>query len=121
MTIIRAVTIFAVTGGREFADAYKVNLTLNNISIFYKRKIMLIHGNARGLDSIARQWAKDNGIHAASVDAIWDYYDNRAGPLRNAAMLAFKPDFVVAFKGGIGTSNMIKQAHEAYIPVYVIE
>lgn len=45
-----------------------------------------------------------------------------AGPMRNKQMLEEgKPDLVVAFPGGAGTENMVKQAKAAGIRVLRIE
>ena len=78
---------------------------------------MVIEGGARGADRLARLWARARGIHVATVDALWDYYDNGAGPIRNQAMLQLRPDVVVAFPGGTGTADMVKRAKAAGIQV----
>lgn len=36
-----------------------------------------------------------------------------AGPIRNSFMLALGPDLVLAFPGGRGTADMVRQASEA--------
>jgi ABC-type Fe3+-hydroxamate transport system substrate-binding protein len=44
-------------------------------------------------------------------------YGPSAGPIRNGRMLEYKPDLVIAFPGGRGTANMVKQARKAGIAV----
>jgi hypothetical protein len=49
----------------------------------------------------------------------WKRLGTAAGPARNAKMLRDgKPDMVIAFKGGRGTANMVKQATEAGVTVF---
>lgn len=99
-----------VCGGRDYQDGVGC-LSLLNIGI-------LIHGDARGADRKAAEWAKANGIHAVAVPALWDLYGKRAGPLRNAAMLKLNPNYCVAFPGGAGTRDMIKRCEAAGLPVW---
>lgn len=72
---------------------------------------VLIHGAARGADTLARDWAHRNGITAEAYPADWARDGKSAGPLRNLRMLADgKPDLVIAFAGGKGTAHMRKVA-----------
>ena len=82
-----------------------------------KRAHVIIEGGAPGADRLAREWAERNGIHCATVKARWANYNAAAGPLRNAVMLSLGPDLVVAFPGGVGTENMVKQAEAAGVDV----
>ncbi len=78
---------------------------------------MVIEGGARGADRLCRLWCREKGIHVATVEALWDFYDNGAGPIRNSAMLQLKPDIVLAFPGGNGTKDMVKKAKAAGLTV----
>jgi hypothetical protein len=80
---------------------------------------VLIHGGAKGADSIAGLWAAQRNIRVDVFKADWKALGKRAGPVRNARMLfEGKPDLVVAFPGGIGTLNMISQAKAAGVVVW---
>ena len=79
---------------------------------------MIIHGNARGGDTVGKLWAIRNGIHHAAVDALWDFYGKPAGYKRNAAMLILQPDYCVAFPGGSGTQMMVALCMKNNIPVW---
>lgn len=71
----------------------------------------VIQGEARGADALAKLWANFMKVPVVSFPADWKKYGNRAGPVRNLQMIEEgKPDLVVAFRGGAGTTNMIKQA-----------
>lgn len=82
---------------------------------------VLIHGAAPGADTFAAEFAQGLGfveIHA--FPARWKELGKIAGPMRNTQMLKEgKPDIVLAFPGGRGTSNMIAQAKASGIQVVV--
>jgi hypothetical protein len=81
---------------------------------------IVIHGNARGADSIADEEAKKLGLATLAVPANWNEHGKAAGPIRNGSMVdllvMFKREgydcFVHAFplKNSIGTHNCIRQA-----------
>ena len=103
-----------VCGGRDFTDEELVNRILNQ---FYNEHgqeyITIIHGGAKGADSLAGKWGKESGVPVEVYPADWKKHGRAAGPIRNKQMLdEGKPDIVIAFKGGKGTRNMITQAKE---------
>jgi YspA, cpYpsA-related SLOG family len=113
--------IVLVTGGRDFRDRKRVFAFLNKVHA--ERKItFLMHGAARGADTLSDEWAKSVGVQPVAFEALWDFYGDPAGTKRNTAMLAFcRPDVVVAFPGGRGTANMMRQAYDAGIEVLDVE
>lgn len=85
-------------------------------------KIEIIEGGAVGADRAAHQWAIHNYINVKTFEANWKEFGAAAGPIRNARMLdEGKPDIIIAFPGGRGTANMVKQARERGIEVREIE
>jgi hypothetical protein len=73
--------------------------------------MVVIQGEARGADKLAKKWAEFINVPVVSFPANWALYGNLAGTIRNLQMIQEgRPDLVVAFKGGAGTRNMIKQA-----------
>lgn len=111
-----------VCGGRKYSDVDKVCDTL--YEIHRNTPItLLIHGAARGADSIADWWARftDNNVLIKACPADWGQYGLRAGYVRNTYMASLKPDLVVAFPGGKGTANMVDIAKKAGIPVREIQ
>lgn len=78
----------------------------------------IIEGGARGADACARGWAAEEGVKCVTVPADWATHGKAAGPIRNRRMLTdFAPDLVVAFPGGRGTADMVRQAEAAGVPV----
>lgn len=113
-----------VCGGRKFSDRDLVYKVLNVIHNGVKGGITtIIHGGATGADSIAGDWSANVLKKEAEVYlANWNMHKTAAGPIRNRKMLKEgKPDIVVAFPGGSGTSDMIKIATTAGVKVFDIE
>lgn len=109
-----------VCGGRYFADVALLNRTLDELHAETPIAV-LIHGKASGADTLAGQWARRRIVPTREFPAQWRKYGQRAGPIRNQQMLEEgKPDLVVAFKGGEGTSNMVMQARKARVTVMEI-
>lgn len=104
-----------VCGGRNFNHEKWLYRILDEMQ--EKTSItLIINGGAAGADKFAREWAKLNAVPVKRLDAEWRRYGKAAGPIRNQAMLALKPDLVVGFMGGSGTMNMLTLAREASIP-----
>ena len=83
--------------------------------------IEIISGMAKGVDTVAVDWAVVNWCRWHAFPALWKVYGNSAGFIRNKQMLEEgKPDIVIAFPGGKGTENMKAQARLAGIQVMEI-
>lgn len=110
-----------VCGGRKFAER---ELAFAVLTQLHRDEPIscIIHGDQTGADTIAKEWAVETGIPHRPFPADWFGYGGRAGPMRNRRMILYgKPDLVIAFPGGKGTVDMIRQAMRAAIPVYEID
>lgn len=102
-----------VCGGRTYRDADTVFRVLSGYPITH-----IVHGGARGADTLADQYARKAGLPVAEYRAKWHTYGKAAGALRNAEMLADgRPHIVIAFPGGTGTADMVRRAKRAGVPV----
>jgi len=100
-----------VCGGRDFNELGWVYDELDKLHA--DREVSLvINGSARGADSLAQEWAQERQVPYLSVPAKWDKYGKSAGYKRNAEMLTFEPDYVLAFPGGKGTKMMCELARK---------
>jgi hypothetical protein len=110
-----------VTGGREFEDRTRLVEVLDRLH--QERGVTsLIHGAAKGADTLAGEWAESHGISVLACPADWRRYRRAAGPIRNKQMLIeHSPDLVVAFPGGTGTAHMISLAEKAGVEVVHID
>lgn len=82
----------------------------------------VIQGGARGADLLAGQWAVLNAIQNVECAANWFAHGQRAGFLRNGAMLMLLEkgrDKVIAFPGGNGTADTVAKATK--LGHYVVE
>lgn len=127
-----------VTGGRDYADAERVDAVLD----YYHAQrpfSVLIHGAASGADTLASLWATSRNVPTLPFPADWNDlsappaiiryrrdgtpYNAAAGGIRNGRMLREgKPDVCVAFHGGRGTGDMCQRCHAArpQVPVLVV-
>lgn len=101
-----------VCGGRNYLEYWKVHEIL-----FDLWPDTIIQGGANGADFLAKVWSHAYEIECIQVDAEWKKFGKAAGHIRNGEMLKLKPDLVVAFPGGVGTANMIKQAKDSGVEV----
>ena len=109
--------VILVCGGRTYNNKDKVNEVLSSI---HKEKpiTVLIHGAAKGADTLAGYWARENGIKEKQYPALWNTHGKAAGIMRNQKMLDDnKVDLVIAFPGGKGTADMVERAKKANIEV----
>lgn len=106
-----------VCGSRVFTEMQMVDTALNLVD-----PDIVIHGAARGADSLAASWCRSHPrVYEIAVPAKWDLQGKSAGMARNAAMIALKPDLVLAFfatgAANRGTSGMVRLATEAGVHV----
>lgn len=106
-----------VCGGRNYTDNVKVHSILNEYLIS-----CIIHGAARGADTLAGKYAYFHNIPTEVYPAEWDKYGKSAGYIRNKQMLdKGKPDLVIAFPGGRGTNMMCDLAEKAGVLVLKVK
>jgi len=81
----------------------------------------IVHGGARGVDTIASFWALAGGLDAESYPADWERYGKRAGVMRNVQMVDRGADVCLAFprRGSVGTWHCVRYAADAGIPVRI--
>jgi YspA, cpYpsA-related SLOG family len=103
-------TCALVCGGRRYDDRTALFAALDGLH----SKLTLtriIHGGARGADTLAAEWAAARGVAAQAFPAHWERHGTRAGAHRNQQMLdEGRPDVVVAFPGTSGTFDMCRRA-----------
>jgi hypothetical protein len=118
-----------VCGSRDWAKPLLIHTLLDGFLANYEA-LTIIHGAARGADDAARVWAQacPSRVTELAFPADWATHGKAAGPIRNQQMLdQGRPELVLAFKDNFnwqldrgGTENMVKIAHKAGIPTYVV-
>lgn len=110
-----------VCGGRHYGDYEMMATVLSALQVTREPFDVLIHGDAKGADTLADTYARRHNIPVLAFPADWKRHGRSAGPRRNKTMLTEgKPDLVVAFPGQAGTRNMVSQALEADVEVITV-
>lgn len=92
---------FLICGNRDWVDK---SLIKNMIKVH--NPSIIIEGEARGADSLAREIGEELGIEVIKFPANWTKYHKAAGPIRSQQMLdEGKPDAVIAFHDDIENSG----------------
>lgn len=94
---------------RYYADFYRE----------HRRPDLIVHGDAKGVDTFFEQYAQQHGIQTLVMPARWDDYGKSAGIIRNNAMVnvlgalekAMWDIFTMAFPSpdSIGTRDFINR------------
>lgn len=107
---------YKFVNGVKVRDVEETNVAIDAVKMF--EPTIIIQGDAKGGDEIGVFTAETLRIPCLNFPADWDKYGKAAGYIRNKQMLdEGKPDLVVAFPGGKGTTNMVKLAGCAGIKV----
>lgn len=110
-----------VCGGRDFDDDVMFQSAMSDLVRLRGMPSTIIHGAARGADTLADEWAKRHALRVRAFPANWRKHGRAAGPIRNQQMLdEGRPYLVVAFPGGRGTVDMVRRARDAGIDVVEI-
>lgn len=110
-----------VCGSRSWRDSIAIWKVLRGY-----QGATVVHGGARGADSLAGKVAEDLGFPVVREPADWrpgGVVDMGAGLKRNIRMLErHQPDLVIAFWDGKsnGTMHTVREARKRGIPVRVV-
>jgi len=113
-----------ICGSRYWEGREEIREKITKLFDENKHDMLVIHGAARGADTIAGEEASKLGIPVEAYPADWKKYGRAAGAIRNTSMISIgKPDLVLAFHEDLnkskGTANMVRQARKAGIPVVI--
>lgn len=128
--------IVLVTGGREYGsepgEFDRLFDALSEINQQTPIKV-LVHGYARGADSVAREWGEwrrdgviPQDIRVMGFRAEWERLGKAAGHKRNARMVEWVksrpgPSLVLACPGGRGTADCVSKAKAAGLTVKTLD
>lgn len=114
--------IAIVCGSREWTDKEAVRSVLTRFKGAPHDLDIVIHGAQRGADTLAGEVATELGLSVIPVEAEWQAFGRKAGPMRNDRMLEMlikaakaynQPVRCIAFhhdsKLGVGTRDMVRK------------
>lgn len=84
-----------ITGDRNWECRALARRIIGRLIRRYGRRVVIVHGDGNGVDQAFAIECKEGNITVEAYPAKWEI-GKRAGPLRNAEMIATKPDFVIA-------------------------
>lgn len=124
MNTLKKERIVLFTGGREYGDVGTVYAVLNKV-----QPTQVVVGCAKGADALVRKVVNqlntvadhDKQIVLRVFKAQWEIHGKKAGFLRNIAMLDVKPNAVIAFPGGRGTTHCASEAFKRQLPTYLVD
>lgn len=112
-----------VAGSRAFSDAdYVARIIANGLSSNRWEMSELVSGGARGVDSLAMEWAKERNIPIKTFLPEYKIYPGKIAPLRRNEEMAILADALIAIWDGLsgGTANMIANMACLNKPIYVL-
>ena len=108
-----------IAGSRDITD---YDILLKAIKECPFKITEVISGCARGVDTLAENFAEDYGLKLHLFPADWKRLRNAAGPIRNAQMADFADAVLCVWDGkSPGTKDMMNQARKRGLPLYVFK
>jgi len=115
-----------IVGSRAWIDlgliAHELQLVRDKYAA-QEQSVMVIHGGARGADSLSSKAAHMLGLAVHVYEADWARYGRAAGPKRNQTMIDENPDITLALvvhddlKNSRGTKDCLNRILRTKIPV----
>ena len=111
-----------VAGSRTYNNKNFIYNKLDMLRSKIDKPIQIVSGLAKGVDSIAVDYAKDKNLSIKTFEALWNEHGKKAGILRNIEMGNYA-DALVAFRldNSVGTSHMIDYAKSKNLKVRIYE
>lgn len=110
-----------ITGDRNWTDRSVIEKALRVVMTETGHAPVVVHGAARGADSLSGEVAEELGCTVEVYPADWLKYGKAAGPIRNKQMLDTGPDVVLAFHDDLenskGTRHCVTEAEKRGLEV----
>lgn len=116
--------VILVTGDRNWVNKTVIKIVLStfNDCTFNDKNNVIVHGAARGADTLAGIVARELRMQVKEYPAKWSEHGKSAGPIRNKLMYDSEhPDIVIAFHNDLenskGTKHMVGIAKKGKTPI----
>jgi hypothetical protein len=112
----------AIVGSRSIKNEDLVINFIEECHSFDSYNDKIISGGARGVDTIAEKYAKDNNIRTVIFVPNWEKYGNRAGFIRNSDIISKCEKCIIIWDGSSElTKNDIELCEEMRKPCYIYD
>ena len=111
-----------IVGSRTFKDyAYLATILEPYFIALSSENLKIISGGARGADTLAENYAENNGLECTIFKPDWDKYGKAAGFIRNQ-FIVDNSDIIIAFWNGEskGTRDTIDKARKVKKPIFIV-
>lgn len=113
-----------IAGGRDIElSVFALDhwLTLLGYYTIPPVELVVLQGEARGVDTSAALWCFHRGVPCVGVPADWERYGKGAGPVRNKIQADLGDELVAFMKDGSrGTADMVRQMQKSGKPTTVV-
>lgn len=113
-----------ISGSRSITDVPFIYKTLDYYlsQLLLKYKVVLVHGNAKGVDYIANDWAISRGLGIIIFEPEYDKYLPKVAPIKRNEQIVAESDVLLAITtGSNGTASTIKMALKKEIPTKIVQ
>ena len=108
-----------IAGSRTINDYHILDEAMKIINV---KSSLIISGEAKGVDTLAKKYALNNKINYKGFPVKWSEYGKAAGHIRNSEMIEEADAVLVIWDGkSRGTQDTIKKAKKKNIPLTIIE
>lgn len=114
-----------MTGSRTIIDEQFVFSTLSfYLARFLKdpENLILVHGNAVGVDSLSELWARENSIKTEIYLPEYDKFPPKVAPIKRNQTIVDNSDYLLAITtGSNGTASTIRMAEKKGIEIKIVK
>ena len=120
---MKEVVKVAVSGSRTIVNKDFVFKTLDFYlqNLLEKCEIIIVHGNAKGVDYIANDWAISKELETIVYEPEYDKYPPKIAPIKRNQQIIDEADYLIAITtGSSGTASTIKMAQKKKITIKIV-
>lgn len=113
-----------ISGSRAITDVPFIYKTLDYYlsQLLLKYEVVLVHGNAKGVDYIANDWAVSKGLDIIIFEPEYDKFPPKVAPIKRNEQIVAESDVLLAITtGSNGTASTIKMALKKEIPTKIVK
>jgi hypothetical protein len=120
MSVVRV----AVSGSRTICNKEFIFSTLDFYlsRLLKENEVIIVHGNAKGVDYIANDWAIERGLKTIIYEPDYSKYLPKLAPIKRNQQIIDEADYLIAITtGSNGTTSTIKMAEKKGIPIKTVK